>query len=321
MTLPQLSRKQYADRITQAWNKALEGVLEAGYQLVEAKTKLKHGEFGVMIAEDLPFGSGTAQRLMRIAGDPRLSNTAHGPLLPPSWRTLYEITKLSDAQFDEAVTHHIIRPDMERRDLKHYFKGQQRAKKLADLSERIEAARKQLGGLQYGVIYADPPWRFEPYSRETGMTTTFPDNHYPTMTAEEIASLPVAEACFEDCVLWLWATVPMLPQAKDTLDAWGFTYKSHMIWMKDRPGTGYWLRNQHELLLIGTRGQIPAPAPGDQPTSVLEAAVGAHSVKPEIFRQVIEDMYPADPHKPWHLEMFSRTKAPGWDAWGAEALP
>ena len=84
-----------------------------------------------------------------------------------------------------------IPSDMERRDLNNFFKGAKRIAKLADLSERIKAARKKLGILQYGVIYADPPWRFEPYSRETGMDAAA-DNHYPTMTTNDIASLPVA---------------------------------------------------------------------------------------------------------------------------------
>ena len=65
-------------------------------------------------------------------------------------------------------------------------------------------------------------------------------------------------------MLFLWATAPMLPQALEVMAAWGFKYKSHMVWVKDRTGTGYWFRNAHELLLVGTKGRIPAPAPGMQ---------------------------------------------------------
>jgi N6-adenosine-specific RNA methylase IME4 len=191
-------------------------------------------------------------------------------------------------------------------------KGQTRQQKEAALAENIRAAASRLGEQRYGVILADPPWRFEPYSRTTGMDRAA-DNHYPTMTLDEIEALSVPSA--SDCVLFLWATAPMLPQALSVMQAWGFTYKSHLIWVKDRLGTGYWARNKHELLLIGTRGGIPAPEPGTQPESAISAPVGAHSAKPEQFHEIIERLYPTVPR----LEMFARAQRDGWDAWGAEA--
>ena len=75
----------------------------------------------------------------------------------------------------------------------------------------------------------------------------------------------------------------MLPQALAVMEAWGFEYRTQIIWVKDRIGTGYWFRNKHELLLIGVRGDIPGPAPGSQWPSVIEAPVGFHSAKPEVF--------------------------------------
>ena len=88
----------------------------------------------------------------------------------------------------------------------------------------------------FGVIYADPPWRFEPYTRDTGMDRAA-DNHYPTMTLDEIKALDVPSIAAEDCVLFLWATAPMLPQALEVMTAWGFTYKiaSHMGQRRGRP--------------------------------------------------------------------------------------
>jgi N6-adenosine-specific RNA methylase IME4 len=82
------------------------------------------------------------------------------------------------------------------------------------------------------------------------------DNHYPTSPLEEIKALSVLSLAAPDCVLFLWATVPMLPQALEVMTAWGFTYKSNFAWAKNRMGTGYWNRNKHELLLIGTCGSI-----------------------------------------------------------------
>lgn len=192
-------------------------------------------------------------------------------------------------------------------------KQQRRAEKEAALAEATQAASRALGEQIYGVIYADPPWRFEPYSRDTGMDRAA-DNHYPTMTLDAIKSLHVPAA--PDCVLFLWATVPMLPQALDVMSAWGFCYRSHFIWVKHRIGTGYWSRNQHELLLIGTRGDMPAPAPGQQYASVIDAEAGAHSAKPFHFTEMIEDMFPHQAR----LEMFARGDAVvGWDRWGNEA--
>jgi N6-adenosine-specific RNA methylase IME4 len=100
--------------------------------------------------------------------------------------------------------------------------------------------------------------------------------------------------------------------------AWGFDYKTHMVWRKQRPGrgrgTGYWLTGEHELLLIGTRGQVPAPATAMAP-SVLDAPVGKHSEKPERFAELIEHQFPNIPK----IELNRRGPArPGWDAWGLE---
>jgi N6-adenosine-specific RNA methylase IME4 len=197
-------------------------------------------------------------------------------------------------------------------DLRNRVKQIKRDAREKAMAEKTEAASAALGSKLYGVIYADPPWRFEPYSRETGMDRAA-DNHYPTMTLDDIKALTVPAA--EDCVLFLWATVPMLPEALAVMAAWGFGYKSHFVWVKDRPGTGYWTRNQHELLLIGARGEVPAPAPGTQYCSVIEGKLGPHSAKPAAFAEIIDDLFPAVPS----LEMFARAPRLGWDVWGNQA--
>ena len=133
------------------------------------------------------------------------------------------------------------------------------------------------------------------------------------LPTEQIKALPVPSA--DDCVLFLWATVPMLDQNIDVLKAWGFTYKSAIIWKKDRSGTGYWSLNTVEILLIGTRGNIPAPTPGEQPPQVIEAPRGRHSEKPAVFAEMIERLYPNTPK----IEMFARAARAGWDVWGNEA--
>ena len=87
----------------------------------------------------------------------------------------------------------------------------------------------------------------------------------------------------------------MQPQAHEVMAAWGFAYKSNLVWVKDRFGTGYWSRNKHEMLLIGTRGHVPAPAPGTQWPSAIEAPVGRHSEKPAVFYEIVERYFPALP--------------------------
>ena len=101
------------------------------------------------------------------------------------------------------------------------------------------------------------------------------DNHYPTSALGEIKALGVASVAAPDCVLFLWATVPMLPQAHEVMVAWGFAYKSNFTWAKKRMGTGFWNRNKHELLLIGTRGHVPAPTMGMQAASLIEVPLRA----------------------------------------------
>ena len=190
-------------------------------------------------------------------------------------------------------------------------KQKARAEREAALASCILALPNQ----RYGVILADPGWRFEPYSRETGLARAA-DNHYVTEPTNRIEALDIPSIAAKDCCLFLWATAPMLPDALRVMASWGFQYKSQFVWVKDRIGTGYWTRNKHEHLLIGTRGQIPAPAPGTQWSSVIEAPVRAHSEKPERFFEMIEASFPELPK----IELYRRGVArEGWDAWGLEA--
>jgi N6-adenosine-specific RNA methylase IME4 len=190
-------------------------------------------------------------------------------------------------------------------------------KKLIRERRERELAAKQcaLPDSRYGVILADPPWRFKVYSRETGMDRAA-DNHYPTQETADICAIDVARIAAPDCVLFLWATVPMLPQALDVMKVWGFAYKSQCMWIKDRIGTGYWFRNKHEILLVGTRGHVPAPAMGMQWSSVIEAPVREHSVKPERFLELIENYFPNLPKIELHRRGAAR---PGWSSWGLES--
>lgn len=190
-------------------------------------------------------------------------------------------------------------------------KADRRARRERELSARICA----LPTKKFGLIVADPEWRFEVWSRETGMDRAA-DNHYPTSLLEIIKERDVPSIAADDCALALWSTVPMLPQALQVMEAWGFTYKTNFVWAKDRIGPGYWNRNKHEILLFGTRGQVPCPAPGQQWDSLIEAPRRGHSEKPEIFLEMLENYFPNVPK----IELNRRGPARReWDCWGWEA--
>lgn len=185
-----------------------------------------------------------------------------------------------------------------------------RAERETILAEKIVA----LPTKKFGVIASDPEWAWEAYSEETGMDRAAA-NHYPTSATDIIAARDVPSIAADDCVLFLWATAPKIEDALFVMREWGFAYKSMAVWVKDRVGTGYWFRNRHEILLVGTRGKVVAPAMGDQWDSVIEAPVGEHSAKPEKVLEMIEAYFPNIPK----IELNRRGPArAGWAAWGAE---
>jgi N6-adenosine-specific RNA methylase IME4 len=188
----------------------------------------------------------------------------------------------------------------------------------AQLEAELGAKVRALPERRYVVLYADPPWRFEVYSRDTGLDRDAA-NHYPVMTLDDIKALDVASIAASDSVLFLWGTSPMIEHAHEVMRAWGFAYKSQFIWVKDRVGLGFWARGKHEILLVGTRGKVPAPAPGTQFPSVIEAKAREHSRKPDEAYEIIERYFPTAPK----VELFARPGMlrPTWDYWGPEAPP
>jgi N6-adenosine-specific RNA methylase IME4 len=220
-----------------------------------------------------------------------------------------------------------------------------RADIQAEKKERRHAREMELAARQaalperkYGIIVADPEWRFEPYSVETGMDRAA-ENHYPTSDLLTIMRRDVGAIAAKDCVLFLWATAPMLVEAICVLDAWGFAwierdaatgflapekanarYVTNFCWIKQKMAGGYWNRGKHELLLVATRGNPVAPAQGDQLKSDFDGVAHAadandHSAKPEDFMAWIDANWPNTPK----VELNARNARPGWDAWGYEA--
>jgi N6-adenosine-specific RNA methylase IME4 len=162
----------------------------------------------------------------------------------------------------------------------------------------------------YDVILADPPWRYS-FSRSKSRRI---ENQYPTMSQLELCNMQVPAK--PNAALYLWATAPKLLEALDVMEAWGFSYKSHAVWDKERVGMGYWFRGQHELLLVGTKGKFSPPPASERVHSLHRERRGRHSAKPTIFHELIERWYP-DARL---LELFARSQfSSRWDVMGLEA--
>ncbi len=172
---------------------------------------------------------------------------------------------------------------------------------------------------QYGAILIDPPWRFA--NRTGKMAPEHKRLHrYPTMSFEEIAALPVGEITLPQSHLYLWCPNALLAEALTIMKAWGFTYKTNIVWYKvrkdggpDGRGVGFYFRNVTELLLFGIKGKIRTLAPGRSQVNILISRKQEHSRKPEAVYDLIERCSPGP-----HLELFAREKVSGWTQWGNE---
>jgi len=184
-----------------------------------------------------------------------------------------------------------------------------RVGKLAEIAKGEVPLTGSMG--RFPVILADPPWRYEHVKTESRAI----ENQYPSMDLDDIRRMPVADIATTDSILFLWATSPKLTESLSVVDAWGFTYRTCAVWTKDMIGMGYYFRQQHELLLVCTRGNPPTPAPSDRVSSVVSASRGKHSAKPVEFYEIIERMYPTLPK----VELFCRSPRSGWQAWGNQA--
>ena len=188
--------------------------------------------------------------------------------------------------------------------------------RMVKICQRRRSARAApMGERKYSILYVDPPWRYE--GAESGNRQI--ENQYGTMALDDIKDL--TPPATEDAVLFFWVTSPKLADGLEVLKAWGFTYRTCMVWVKNKIGMGYYARQQHELLLIAKRGKPPVPDPSNRPSSVFYGDRTEHSAKPEVAYELIEAMYPeyerSDDVSDF-CELFARTKRPGWDTWGLD---
>lgn len=287
----------------------------------------------------------TSANVVIKAGIAPLVDLVDSGLVAPS--VAEQIARMPEADQQRALAEN--KPDA----LKNVAKRFDRERRAAELAQR----QADLPIEKYGVIYADPEWDF--VTRSVNGMDRSAANHYPVSPLEEIMARRVGDIAADDCVLFMWATVPMLIEAFMVAEAWGFMllgrdpvtghlsidkrksrYVSNWEWVKTTIGNGYWGRNNHETLLIFTKGNPVAPAPGTQPRSAMHfpevsggpvadriksplltdgAGItlqpGEHSAKPWQFRDWIDKLFPTAKK----IELNAREAAPGWDVWGNEA--
>jgi N6-adenosine-specific RNA methylase IME4 len=192
----------------------------------------------------------------------------------------------------------------------------------AVIAARSASLRATLDGQRFGTILADPPWRF---INRTGKVA--PEHRrlarYETMTVREIAALPVREIAADKSHCYLWTPNALVPEAVQVLEAWGFTYKTMLIWHKvrkdggsDGRGVGFYFRNVTETVLFGVRGSLRTFQPGRRQVNLLATRKREHSRKPDELYGIVEACSPGP-----FLELFARYPQPGWSAWGNEADP
>lgn len=186
-----------------------------------------------------------------------------------------------------------------------------RAYRNLQKAERLEANKvTEWPEGKYRVIYADPPWSYG--DERSGMGGAI--DHYNTMSLENIKDLSVKELAEDNAVLFMWATAPLLEEAFEVVNAWGFKYKTNIIWNKVKPNLGNYTSVRHEHLIIATKGSCtPDNTQRFNSVQTIERT-GRHSEKPEEFRNIIETLYTYGNK----IELFSRKKVEGWEVYGNE---
>lgn len=190
-----------------------------------------------------------------------------------------------------------------------------------DASDASADLLRRTKGKTFHTLLADPPWQFQNRSGKMA-----PEHkrlaRYPTMTLDAIKSLPVATLCADPAHLYLWVPNALLPDGLAVMEAWGFTYKTNLVWSKirkdggpDRRGVGFYFRNVTELLLFGVRGKNARTLPPARSRENLIASQKReHSRKPDEQYALIESCSPGP-----YLELFARGTRPGWSTWGNQA--
>ena len=315
---------EWAELVRADLARSVEGFVAAGRHLAAAKEQIPHGEWLPWIGRELPIGDRAVRMLMALAEHPVISNRKYTSDLPPSWGALYELSRLDAPALDAAIAEGRVNPELQQKQARalvaEYRVAAKPAAQVPTVVDTEPSDSAELSTGLFSTITADPPWRY-------GNTSTrgAAEDHYPTMSIEELCELPVArERSAEESHLYLWATAGHLPDAFTVMEAWGFTYKTYLVWVKPQMGMGNYFRVSTELVLFGVKGGLRTNHRGLM--NYFSAKRGKHSAKPRAFRELVKKASPGP-----YLEMFARCRKDsmltgcvcarcedGWDVWGNE---
>lgn len=301
-----LTPQEHADRINASWRATVDSVLKTAGYVLSANEDQETEDWLKTLAR-LEMGESTAKKLRLIALDDRIGRSHVNGTLPRSWGTLYELSTLTDGQWDYAEARALIRSDMMRKDVGAI-------KRLWNEENNNEVARAiveaPLG--QYETIVIDPPWQMEKISRDERPNQEGFD--YPTMSATELALFPLKNIAADDCHLFLWATHKHLPLALRLAEVWGFEYVCTFVWHKSGGFQPIGLPQYNCEFALYCRRGAPKFLETKQFFTCFEALRREHSRKPDHFYDVVRRTCGGP-----RIDVFSREARDGFDQYGNEA--
>lgn len=264
-------------------------LLKAPLIAEQARDRQACGQGGILLRHNSDKAIDTKKEIAKLAG--------------VSHDTVNRVKKIEE-KAPEEVKNKLVSGEMSINEAYKEIRTAERVAKKQATLEKIETLSHPNG--LYHVLVVDPPWQYE---KEASAKDMRGRPKYPTMPIEEILALEIPAE--DDAVLWLWTTNSFMHEAYHIAEAWGFTPKTILTWVKDRMGMGDWLRGKTEHCILAVRGDVAVRLTNQ--TTVLEAPLREHSRKPDEFYALVDALCVGK-----KIDIFSREKREGWDQWGGE---
>lgn len=302
------------------YGKKIGATLEAVNQASEVKLRAEHRAGELLRAMEKRNGArGVGKKVESHGGTPLpLSDLGVSKSQSHRWQTIAEVPEKEICEYvakstergKEATSKELYSIGKKRKAKKTVTTKEKNGKPKRKWQGPVTDDLSSLIGQKFGTIYADPPWA---YGNQATRAST--DNHYKTLSVEQLCALPIAELAADDSHCHLWTTNGFLREAFDILAAWGFTYKSCFVWCKTQIGIGNYWRVSHEFMLLGVRGDVLCFSEHSH-RSWQEYDRKEHSRKPEEVRSIVERVSPGP-----FLELFGRGSVDGWTVFGNQVEP
>ena len=310
------------------WSGVISTIFATGDLLREMKNRSDdeiEGTWEKWVKANLPFSNRTDQRLRAIAAFKPFRSEEVKSVLPAYWGNLDVLRSqamVNPNRFQELLSEEKITPSISRNEIKGFFVKKSENSGSAnrndeDADEALEALIElSKSGTQYGCLYVDPPWASGNGGGDAGGIPI----PYKSLSQTKLIAMgeTIKALTPQSAQLHLWATSQEVGNAIRLMEAWGFNYRSQLVWTKpneDRIGLGHYWANSHEILLTGIKGaSCPfSKTSGKIPPSVYHYASAKHSKKPDAIRNLVEQVSPSS-----RLELFARNACAGWTCWGNE---